>query len=397
MRNRLRSIRLFIPGVFALVVISVFMNTKAASQPIPPDSTIRTVSIQSEPDSAQIYINNILRGVTPIRWKVACQKPVTMRLAKDGYLSRTDTLPVSTCADTALMLRLRRPATLIVHSNPESANVFIGNKYSGVTPLVLSDIPPDSQFIRVTKQFYTSWSMALFAAEGSRTELSALLSERPATMNVLLSPASASVFLDDKFIAKGSVVNTPVTVGTHKLAVHDDSTGRAAETILNISKTAALTYRAELGARSAPRALLAIVIPGSAQLLDRSYLKGSLFLVGSIALGANALMAQNEYRDRLDQYDRAMDRYVAAPTETEASRLHEDLDARKSDLNTSYTYRNLSLAAFVAGYLFSVVDAYVNHLTEDRLDLAPLYQLQAAQAGPASPRLIAGVGLKVGL
>ncbi len=71
---------------------------------------------------------------------------------------------------------------------PAGAGIYLDNKYRGVTPVVLADIPAGSHTFVLRQNGYAEWTSAVTVNGGSYTEISGKLV--PAT--VPMNPATAN-------------------------------------------------------------------------------------------------------------------------------------------------------------------------------------------------------------
>ncbi len=386
--NTIRCLLLMVLTVGTFITITT-TQTFAQSQ-------TRRIVVQSQQDSVAVYADTVFQGFVPIQLNITCDRPTSLSFSKEGFRTRKDTLTPHDCIDTVLLVHLQRPATIAISSEPEAASVYINRKFAGTCPLTLSDVGSDTLQITVSKPLYYSWFTTLVPRAGETTELTAKLERRRATISVLTNSPGITVSLDNRVLPRDSVTDHAIASGLHKLFARHDSTGREIEAQFTAKDGQKLIYRADFGAHSTTRTALAMLLPGSAQLLDKSYAEGSLMFVGSIALGVNAVIAHSDYRDRVDQYDLAWSNYINAPTETEAARLHEDVENRKNDLDKAYARRAVSAALFVAGYVYSVIDALLHHTVVDRFEVVPVNTL-ISDRGMARSHLAMGIEVKIGL
>lgn len=355
----------------------------------PQTARVHIITVQ---DSVTVLADDVPLGISPLQVIVPCDKTMHLLFNKMGFLPRSTSFEPKDCSDTTILVGLNRPASISITSQPESALVYVNNRPAGVTPVTLSDLPPDTLRIALRKNYHTTWFARLVPVEGHITSLHIPLESYRSTLNVFSSLSDASVFIDDSLVSVGSITNLDVKSGPHRLRVEHTSTGRLLDEQFFVQVAQVLAFRADFGVKSLSRAGLAFVLPGSAQILDGAYTEGIIMLFGGVALGLNAIGTQNAYTDRLSRYDYAWNNYINAPTEIEAARRHQELDSRKTDLNTYYARRNVSLGMFLAAYTYSVVDALLGHLVVDRIEVLPL---TASQTNPGSSASLSAVGAQV--
>lgn len=126
--------------------------------PAPVDQTgtaTGTATFSSVPDGALISIDGVARGTTPIRLSLAAGAHSVQ--ITSGDVSRTIPIIVERggVVSQYVELAVAPPAQggkLEINSDPSGASVRIDGVLRGVTPLVVSDVPPGQHKITVTGQ-----------------------------------------------------------------------------------------------------------------------------------------------------------------------------------------------------------------------------------------------------
>jgi len=97
---------------------------------------------------------------------------------------------------------LPKSVVLVVGSEPEKATVFVDDKYAGVTPLTLKDLPPGHHFLKLTKRDHLPWTK-LVELLYPEEKISAKLSLKPkGTLVVTSEPSQADVYIDGEYEGK---------------------------------------------------------------------------------------------------------------------------------------------------------------------------------------------------
>lgn len=146
------------------------------------------LQVQSVPPGAAVYVNENYQGITypgdPVYVTQLAPGTYNVRLAMQDYQSFAQTivvLPGSTGQITAPMAPLLpepvpdATGQLIVGSTPSGAGIYLDNKYSGVTPTVLANIPAGSHALVLRQAGYAEWTSAVTVTGGSYTEISGTL------------------------------------------------------------------------------------------------------------------------------------------------------------------------------------------------------------------------------
>ncbi len=145
------------------------------------------IQVQSVPPGAAVYVNENYQGITypgdPVYVTQLAPGTYNVRLSMQDYQPYTQTivvLPGITGQITAAMAPELPPAPdttgqLIVGSTPSGAGIYLDNKYSGVTPMVLANIPEGSHSLALRQAGYAEWTSTVTVTGGSYTEISGTL------------------------------------------------------------------------------------------------------------------------------------------------------------------------------------------------------------------------------
>lgn len=126
----------------------------AGSRPGPgspaPSAIARRLTVRSEPASAEVLVDGVPRGLTPLTLDdVAGQATVVVR--RPGY--RDWQAQILATGPASLMAELEPEAgQLTVTSTPPGARVYVDGRSVGLTPLTLDDVPTGQRRVRVVPQ-----------------------------------------------------------------------------------------------------------------------------------------------------------------------------------------------------------------------------------------------------
>ncbi|MFA4824834.1 MAG: PEGA domain-containing protein [Methanoregula sp.] len=169
------------------------------------------LQIQSVPPGAAVYVNNNYQGITypgdPVYVTQLAPGTYTVSLSMQDYQTFTQTAVVQagkTKQITASMVPVTPGAApdttgqLIVGSVPSGAGIYLDNKYSGVTPMVLANIPAGSHTLVLRQGGFAEWTSAVTVNGGSYTEISGTLvpgstPAKPASVNPVPQPTKSGL------------------------------------------------------------------------------------------------------------------------------------------------------------------------------------------------------------
>ena len=172
--------------------------------PYPQSSNYGDLQVQSVPPGAAVFLNNNYQGTTypgdPVYVTQLAPGSYTVSLSMQDYQTYTTTAAVlvgQSQAVTATMLPVTpgpvadTTGQVIVGSTPAGAGVYLDNKYSGVTPLVLANIPAGSHALVLRQGGYQDWISTVTVTGGGYAEVSGTLVPSTAPANpVTTNPSS---------------------------------------------------------------------------------------------------------------------------------------------------------------------------------------------------------------
>ncbi len=190
--------------------------------PNPAELTVKTqygpasLTINSNPSGADVYINGDYKGETPLIVQVS---PGThqVKLTKQDYQDYTATITLNPAESKTLNVELT-PAFgyLTVKSNPSGAKVYVDGSYIGNTPLENYKLSTGQHSLKVTKQGYQDYTTTVTINPGKTTVVNAQLIPQPASLTIDSNPSGADVYIDGDY--KGT---TPLTLNltprTHQI------------------------------------------------------------------------------------------------------------------------------------------------------------------------------------
>jgi predicted Ser/Thr protein kinase len=116
----------------------------------------RMLSIVSRPGGADVFLDGTPLGRTPLRQVVVKGKAEVLRLEKPDYEALEVRLQPG---DNDVTLRLRpTPFEVLVHSDPDGAEVLLDDEAKGRTPMFLTVPGTGTHQLRLTMYGHVSWS-----------------------------------------------------------------------------------------------------------------------------------------------------------------------------------------------------------------------------------------------
>ena len=183
------------------------------------DEAVVKLSITSEPVGAEVWRDNLLVGTTPMTVP-ALTTAESIRFSSEGFSDCERTASPST-AEVSCTLEASS-ATLSVNSTPRGADVFLGKKRLGKTPITNRLVDAYEGRVRVTlrKKGFRSVSESITLAASTETRVNKRLEpDGEKGLVDIFSEPWANVYLAGKKIGVAPARGLSLPAGTHRLTL----------------------------------------------------------------------------------------------------------------------------------------------------------------------------------
>ena len=162
------------------------------------------VEVLSDPAGAEVTVNGIVRGKTPVKVYDVPKGRATVKLSLPGF--REEVIPdlVIAAGDRQTVSRILRglPGTLSLVSRPEGARFYLNDDFRGRSPVVISGLAPGEYLVRAEMDGYGTETRRIVVENGAAPREEFRLSNKMGRVEVRTSPVGAQVVFD------GHVVGT---------------------------------------------------------------------------------------------------------------------------------------------------------------------------------------------
>ncbi len=188
---------------------------------------VGTITVNTVPSGASVYLDGILRGQTPVTF-TASPGSHTLKLSLSGYKTKSITFTLHSGERRTFNYTLQRIVqygSLKVNSNPRRAKVYIDGSYKGTTPLSISSIRAGTHEVKVKMSGYEEWVENVYIEPNQRTEIYASLVPSVVYGDLVISSGvpGSKVFLNGTYKGKinssGKVTITDIIPGNYELTV----------------------------------------------------------------------------------------------------------------------------------------------------------------------------------
>jgi hypothetical protein len=156
--------------------------------------------VESTPDAATVRLDGQDRGRTPLRLEDVPAGVHDLRIHRESYAEYSTSVDVREGEESWVRVDLPLPARLEVRSEPESAFVFLGNRYAGRTPLLIPEARPGPTEVTLRLEYFNDWKQTLELEQGESRTVTGTLSQVRQPLNLRSEPAGAEVEMDGRAI-----------------------------------------------------------------------------------------------------------------------------------------------------------------------------------------------------
>ena len=279
----------------------------------PASTSVGAVRVQSIPPAANIYIDGIYRGSTPMTVSSLAAGDHTVLLRRSGYREYTTAVRVSaggTAELTTTLSALSSPGGSVdVVSYPAGASVYLDDVYQGLTSpwdaLNIPNVAPGEHDLSLTLGGYYDYVTTVTVTSGRETSVVATLTDRPEVnpngqVAVASSPSGAGVYIDNAYRGITPLIVDDMRRGSHTILVRQAgyqdwatsvqvSEGETAQVSASLVESGAATATATMTPSTTTD------VPTStttAPTTTRSGLSASIALAGIVLAGLLAIRAR---------------------------------------------------------------------------------------------------------
>jgi TolB-like protein len=149
-----------IEGLVALM--QSITNELSGLQKSPPPPAQKTrITVNSNPNNSEVYIDNRLIGKTPINQHDISPGEHQLKIQKSGYAPHEEKINIEAGKTKPYSIGLKKIFTLKINSVPADAEVYVNGKKVGVTPFSSSGIEDARLEITLQKTNYKSWEKTI--------------------------------------------------------------------------------------------------------------------------------------------------------------------------------------------------------------------------------------------
>ncbi len=199
------------------------------------------LEVTSEPSGARVYIDGTYRGTTPVRNLELEKSTGTLRVRKDGYGYKDVQLNLSSGPNRQHVRLEQQTFRLTIGSDPEGAQVFLGGRELGTTPVTRS-LSPGTYQIRITKEGYQTQDVSIQLDKDLEKSYT-LAAAVPVSVEIKVRP-KAIVYLDGQQLREvPPTLSLDVLAGQHTFDFVSEDLGKKYTATVDIQAGASWELR----------------------------------------------------------------------------------------------------------------------------------------------------------
>ena len=144
-----------------------------------------SISIESEPANAKIFLDGKEFGITPAMRRHIDPGKHKVEVMMEGYEVWSKSVNLKVGKEKLLTATLQiMSCTIRIESTPTKAIIFLDGEYVGTTPDSLRSIAPGTHEIKVKMEGYEAWGKKLDVEAGKDNSLTVVLQKEAATVDI---------------------------------------------------------------------------------------------------------------------------------------------------------------------------------------------------------------------
>ena len=159
------------------------------------------INITSEPSGAEVTVNGIPRGTTPLLVKDVPKGRAVVKFKLEGFMEEVRELEMRAGDQQNLPIYLTAlPGTLHLISVPDGARFYLNDEPRGKSPLAIPNLKPGDYRVRAELEGYGVIEKTITIENGKAAREEFRLSNTMGRLEVRTNPAGAKIYFDNRYI-----------------------------------------------------------------------------------------------------------------------------------------------------------------------------------------------------
>ncbi len=190
---------------------------------------VTTLTVSSNPPGAAVFIDNVMKGITPLTITDTATGNHGVTITLDGYEEYNRNIFLESATSSTVFAQLQKSipqptvqpplkGSIVITTIPSGAEVNIDGRQKGVAPVIIPDVLPGNHVVTLSYDGYEDWSYMVSVRSGQISEINAILvakKEMTGSLAVITNPPGAEIFIDGDFKGISPVTVPGIHAGTH--------------------------------------------------------------------------------------------------------------------------------------------------------------------------------------
>ncbi|GEM_PF-1495460 len=222
------------PGIYSVSLeardtCSGMVNHMSMNNFITIAAPATTLSVTSNPPGSAVFIDNVMKGISPLTLTDIAVGNHKITISLDGYEEYTRNIVVEPAIPltiaAVLTPSLPKPTPLSppngsigITTIPSGAEVFIDGRQSGITPVVFPEVLPGNHQVTLSLKGYDTWDHVVSVGSGQTAAINAVLvaaKDVTGSLAIITEPPGAEIFIDGDFKGVSPATISGLYAGTH--------------------------------------------------------------------------------------------------------------------------------------------------------------------------------------
>ena len=181
-----------------------------------------TLNVETDPADAEVFINGISRGKTPITIERIPEGSVKIDIKASGFEPHAREVSLAAGEVQKINLAMKPlPGTIQIVSIPNDARVYINDEFKGNAPYIFEKVSPGTYRVRVERPGCEPNARDVVVTNSAALTEEFRMTKITGRIEVVTAPAGATVLLDGKKAGITYSKKTDTTAFSDPLAIED--------------------------------------------------------------------------------------------------------------------------------------------------------------------------------
>ncbi len=164
-------------------------------------SNTAQLTVTSEPDGAEVRLNGVLQGTTPVTLDEVIAGESDLKVSRRGYKPFIQRMVFEATKPYEVHAQLEGlPSGLTVITTPEGARILIDNKPVGESPVTVSDLADGAHTVTASLDGYATATRTINLEPDINDSVDFSLVKNSGTLVIDTEPANVQIYVDGKLL-----------------------------------------------------------------------------------------------------------------------------------------------------------------------------------------------------